>query len=153
VAELEGGPIVLPPAAAGRGLAWTLAGHRFELLEPRLFLWKAASVLLLSFALFPILSLKDGIPATIYVGGLVALHVVVLAIYLYRVSFRSLEPDIRALAIRVAALAVVTYLLLIVSRFDPDSSRGTLALQLLGVTLFHAVLLALVMIRRVDRAA
>ena len=129
------------------GIRFAIGGRAFRLLEPRLFLWKAASVLLLSAALFPILSVKDGIPATIYTGALVVLHVVILGIYLYRVRFRDLDPDIRALALRVMALVVVTYLLLIVSRFDPDGPRSTLAIQLLAITAFHAILLALVMIR------
>jgi hypothetical protein len=129
------------------GLRFALGGRAFRLLEPRLFLWKAASVLLLSAALFPILSVKDGIPATIYTAALVVLHVAILGIYLYRVRFRDLDPDARALALRVLALIVVGYLLVVVSRFDPDGPRNTLALQLLGVTAFHAVLLALVMIR------
>jgi hypothetical protein len=132
---------------APSGIVFSFAGRAFRLLEPRLFLWKAASVLALSAALFPILSVRDGIPATIYAGALVVLHVAILGIYLYRVSFRDLDPDLRALALRVMALVVVSYLLVIVSRFDPDGPKSTLALQLLAITAFHAVLLALVMIR------
>lgn len=129
------------------GLRFSVAGRTFRLLEPRLFVWKAASVLLLSAALFPVLSFRDGIPATIYAGALVVLHIAILGIYFYRVRFRDLDPDVRALALRVIALVVVSYLLVIVSRFDPDGPRSTLALQLLAITAFHAILLALVMIR------
>lgn len=129
------------------GLRFAVGGRAFRLLEPRLFLWKAASVLLLSAALFPVLSIKDGIPATVYAGSLVVLHIAILGIYLFRVRFRDLDPDARALALRVMALIVVSYLLVIVSRFDPDGPRSTLAMQLLAITAFHAILLALVMIR------
>jgi len=129
------------------GLRFVIVGRAFRLLEPRLFLWKAASVLLLSAALFPVLSFRDGIPATIYAGALVILHIAILGIYLYRVRFRDLDPDLRALALRVIALVVVSYLLVIVSRFDPDGPRAMLAMQLLAITAFHAILLALVMIR------
>ncbi|MDA0352667.1 MAG: hypothetical protein O3A10_10725 [Chloroflexi bacterium] len=135
------------------GLRFVVGGRAFRLLEPRLFLWKAASVLLLSAALFPVLSLKDGIPATAYALSLVVLHVAILGIYLYRVKFRELDPDARALALRVLALIVVSYLLVIVSRFDPDGPRSTLATQLLAITAFHAILLALVMIRIEPREA
>jgi hypothetical protein len=90
---------------------------------------------------------KDGIPATLYTASLVVLHVAILGIYLYRVRFRDLDPDARALALRVLALIVVAYMLVIVSRFDPDGPRATLAMQLLAITAFHAILLALVMIR------
>jgi len=130
-----------------QGIEFSVGGRGFRLLEPRLFLWKAVSVLLLSAALFPVLSVKDGIPATIYALALVVLHVAILGIYLYRVRFRDLDPDSRALALRVIALIVVSYLLVIVSRFDPDGPRSTLAMQLLAITAFHAILLALVMIR------
>ena len=129
------------------GVRFTVGGRAFRLLEPRMFVWKAVSVLLLSAALFPVLSVKDGIPATVYAVALVVLHIAILGIYLYRVRFRDLDPDARALALRVIALIVVSYLLVIVSRFDPDGPRSTLAMQLLAITAFHAILLALVMIR------
>jgi low temperature requirement protein LtrA len=129
------------------GLVFTLVGRQLRLLEPRLFLWKAASVVLLSAALFPVLAIRDGIPATIYAGALVVLHIAILLIYFYRVKFRELDPDFRALALRVLALIVVSYLLVIVSRFDPDGPKSTLVMQLLAITAFHAILLALVMIR------
>lgn len=134
------------PTALG-GFRFSVGGRAFRLLEPRLFLWKASSVLLLSLLLFPILTYRDGIPATLYAGALVVLHVAILGIYLYRVRFRELDPDMRALTLRVLALIVVSYLLVVVSKFDPDGPRSTLALQLLAITAFHAILLALVMIR------
>lgn len=132
---------------APHGVAFKVGGRGFRLLEPRLFAWKAASVLLLSAALFPVLAIRDGIPAQIYAGALVVLHIAILLIYFYRVRFRELDPDFRALALRVLALIVVSYLLVIVSRFDPDGPKSTLAVQLLAITAFHAVLLGLVMIR------
>jgi hypothetical protein len=132
---------------APNGIRFAVGGRAFRLLEPRMFVLKAVSVLLLSAALFPVLLVKDGIPAAIYVGALVVLHIASLGIYLYRVRFRDLDPDVRALAVRVIALIVVSYLLVIVSRFDPDGPRSTLAMQLLAITAFHAILLALVMIR------
>jgi len=134
------------------GFAVSLGSTTFRLDDPRLFMMKALSVLLLSYALLPVLAIKSNIPAVIYVGLLVAIHIFVLAIYLYRVRFRELDPNLRSLFARIIALVVVTYLLVVVSRFDDDSSWLELSLQMAGITVFHAVLLALIMFH-VERRA
>jgi len=138
------------PDATPTAIAWSVGSLTFRLDDPRLFLIKAFSVLALSFALLPILAIKSSIPAVLYVGLLIVTHIFVLAIYLYRVRFRDLDPNRRSLFARVIALAVVTYLLVVVSRFEPNSSWLTLSYQLVGVTVFHALLLILIMVR-VDR--
>lgn len=124
----------------------------FRLEEPRLFVIKALSVLVLSYALLPILAIKSDVPAYLYVGLMVVIHIFVLAIYVYRVRFQDLDASYRSLIARLIALAVVTYLLVIVSRFDEDASWITLAYQMAGITVFHALLLALIMFR-VERRA
>jgi hypothetical protein len=101
----------------------------------------------LSYALLPILAVKSSIPAYFYVSLMIVIHILVLVIYVYRVRFRELDASYRSLIARLIALGVVTYLLVIVSRFEDDASWGTLALQMLGVTIFHALLLALIMFR------
>lgn len=141
--EAAASPMV--PADAHRGIAFHIGSLTFRLEEPRLFLSKAASVLLLSYALLPVLAFKSDIPALLYVGLLVAIHMFVLGIYLYRVRFRELDPNLRSLFARVVALIVVTYLLVIVSQFEDGSSWLTLSYQMAGITVFHAVLLALIM--------
>ena len=140
--------IEVPP----RGVAWSLGSLTFRLEEPRLFLTKALSVFLLSYALLPILAIKNSIPALLYVGGMIVIHIFVLGIYGYRVRFRELDHNLRSLVARLVALAVVTYLLVVVSRFEDDSSWDTLAYQMAGITVFHALLLALIMCR-VERRA
>lgn len=122
---------------------------RFVLLNPRLFLLKAASVFALSFALVPLLQWKADIPALLYTGALVGLHVFILGIYLYRVRFRDLDPDRRSLVARVLGLAITTYLLSATSAFDSDSSISRLAAQMLAVSLVHMAILALLMVRAV----
>lgn len=122
---------------------------RFVLSNPRLFLVKTSSVFALSFALVPLLQWKDEIPALVYTGSLVALHVFILGIYLYRVRFRDLDPDRRSLVARVLGLAITVYLLSATSTFDADSSIGRLATQMLGVSLVHMLILALLMVRAV----
>lgn len=124
-----------------------MGDRRLSLTEPRLFAIKTASVFLLAFMLLPLVSVKDGMPATLYAGGLVALHVVILGIYFYRVRLRDLDADRRSLVARVFALVVMTYLLMVVSRFDPESSISTLALQMLAVSVVHMAVLLLFMVR------
>jgi hypothetical protein len=125
----------------------SVGDRRLSLTEPRLFAIKTASVFLLAFMLLPLVSVKDGMPATLYAGGLVALHVVILGIYFYRARFQDLDADRRSLVARVFALVVMTYLLMVVSRFDPDSSMSTLALQMLAVSVVHMAVLLLFMVR------
>lgn len=120
---------------------------RFVLSNPRLFLVKTSSVFALSFALVPLLQWKDDLPALVYTGSLVALHVFILGIYLYRVRFRDLDPDRRSLVARVLGLAITVYLLTATSTFDADSSIGRLAAQMLVVSLVHMLILALLMVR------
>lgn len=124
-----------------------VGGRRLTIEDPRLFIVKSVSVFVLAFMLLPLVAVKDGLPATIYAGGLVVLHLVILAIYLYRVRFQDLDADRRSLIARLVALAVMTYLLMVVSRFDPDSSMSTLALQMLGVSVAHMAVLLLFMVR------
>lgn len=122
---------------------------RFVLSNPRLFLVKTLSVFALSFALVPLLQSKGDLPALAYTGSLVALHIFVLGIYLYRVRFRDLDPDRRSLIARVLGLAITTYLLSATSAFDADSSIARLTAQMLAVSLVHMLILALLMVRAV----
>jgi hypothetical protein len=125
----------------------TVGRRRLTIEDPRLFVVKSVSVFVLAFMLLPMVAVKDGLPAMLYAGGLVLLHLVILGIYLYRVRFQDLDADRRSLIARLVALAVMTYLLMVVSRFDPDSSMATLALQMLGVSVAHMVVLVLFMVR------
>lgn len=117
-----------------------------------LFVKKTAAVFALAFALVPLLEVQGRLPAGLYVGGLVVLHLFVLGIYVYRVRFRELDGDARSLIARVAALLVVTYLLAVVSEFEPGSGREELLWQMLGVSVLHTVILVLLM-TRVERPA
>lgn len=138
--------------AVTRRVSFTVGSVVLHLEQPRLFLLKALSVLILSYALLPILAIKGSIPAYLYVGLMIGIHIFVLAIYVYRVRFRELDASYRSLIARLIALGVVTYLLVVVSRFEDDASWLTLALQMLGVTVFHAMMLALIMFRAERRA-
>ena len=120
---------------------------QLRLVEPRLFLRKTASVFVLAFVLIPLVGMRSELPALLYAGTLVLLHIFVLVIYLYRVRFRELDPDWRSLSARVLALVAVTYLLSAVSRFEAGSPLSQLMLQMLGLSVLHTVMLALLMVR------
>jgi low temperature requirement protein LtrA len=120
---------------------------RLRLVQPRLFAIKTASVFLLALALVPLLAMKQTLPAQLYTGALVALHIVILGLYLYRVRFRELDPDRRSLFARVLALVVVSYMLSAASSFEEGVSLGGLTWQMLGVSVLHTAVLALLMVR------
>lgn len=120
---------------------------RVELTEPALFIQKTVTVFVVSFALIPLVGFKSDIPAMLYVVSLVVLHLFVLAIYLYRVRIRELDPDARSVIARLLAVAVVVYLLFAVSSFEEGAPRSTLALQMLGLSVLHTAMLALLMVR------
>jgi hypothetical protein len=120
---------------------------RIELLDRTLFVRKTISVFAASFVLLPLLEFRSAVPALLYALSLVVLHVIVLIIYLYRVPVRQLASSWRGVAVRVLALAVVLYLLVLLSSFDEDASRTTLSLQLFAVAVLHAVVLLLISAR------
>lgn len=127
---------------------------RLSMEERRLFIRKTVTVLLASLALVPLTAGKSEVPASLYLGALVVLHIFILGLYLYRTQVRDLDQDWRSLLARVFALAVVVYLLMAVSRFDLAESMRAAVLQALGVAALHTIVLALLMTRvRYDQRA
>ena len=124
-----------------------MPGVRIELLDRTLFIRKTIAVFAASFLLLPLLELRSAVPALLYVAALVVLHIIVLIVYVFRVPMRELATSWRGLAARILGLAVVSYLLVLFSRFEDDASRSTLAAQLLMVAILHAVVLLLLSAR------
>lgn len=120
---------------------------RIELLDRPLFIRKTVAVFASSFVLLPLLEFRSEVPALLYAAALVVLHVIVLIVYLFRVPMRELASSWRGVAVRVLALAVVLYLLVLLSRFDENASQATLAVQLFFVAVLHAVVLLLISAR------
>ncbi len=125
---------------------------RIEFVDWPLFVRKTVAVFALTLLLVPLLELKSALPARAYLAGLVLLHLGVLAIYLYRVRLRDVAPDARALLARVAALALVSVPLALVSQFEPGTPTATLLAQALVVAMLHEIVLLLLMARVVRRA-
>lgn len=120
--------------------------RRLVLLKPALFVRKILLVVLASYALLPLIAYKSNIPGALYVSLLIIIHVGVLVLYLYRVTFRDLDVDRLSLGGRILGLAVVTWLLTVVSGWQDRKHIGILAAQMLVLCLVHTLMLALLMV-------
>jgi hypothetical protein len=120
---------------------------RFTLVDRRLFIRKTAIATAAAYLLLPLTAFRTDVPAAICLGALVVLHIFVLGIYLYRVRVSELDPDLRSLVARVAALVVVVYLLYAVSGLGAGASTSTMFLQATAASVLHAVVLGLLMTR------
>lgn len=93
------------------------AGRQLRLLDPQLF-WRKLVMLLLFFGLFvPLYQSKNELALYSYVIFLIALHVAVLGIFVWRVRWRVLAEDRRGFFVRVLALVIFVVLLALL-RFD-----------------------------------
>ncbi len=122
-------------------------GLRFGVDNPGLLGAKVLTEFVAAFALLPLISEKARIPSLLYVGFLLALHLVVLVAYVYRVRFRDLNPDWRTLGARLVGVAVVIYFLVLVSDFRAGQSVARIAWTLTVISVLHAVVTALLMLR------
>lgn len=126
---------------------------RLRLTNPRLFVKKVVGTFAAALVLLPLVELKSDLPVLAYLIGLVVLHAVIVALYVYRTQLRSLDPDARSLIARLLALVVVGYLLWVFSSVDPEASRGLLVQRVFLVSILHAIVLALLMTRVSYRSA
>ena len=125
--------------------------RRLVLLKPELFLRKVVLVFVASYALLPLLAYKNSLPGALYVSLLILIHVGVLFLYLYRVTFQDLDVDRLSLGGRILGLVVVTWLLTVVSGWQDRTHVGILAIQMLVLCLVHTVMLALLMVAVVEK--
>ena len=124
--------------------------RRLVLLKPELFLRKVMLVFVASYALLPLLAYKNSLPGALYVSLLILIHVGVLFLYLYRVTFQDLDVDRLSLGGRILGLVVVTWLLTVVSGWQDRTHIGVLAIQMLVLCLVHTIMLALLMVAVVE---
>ena len=120
--------------------------------KPKLFIGKTLFVWAASFAFIPLIAANNAgrITAVTYAAVLIALHVLFLVIYFWRVPFRDLDSNWRSLAARLLGLAASVYLLYIVAGSLP-SNLGLLAIDLLGLCCVHTLILLLLTVK-VDTA-
>ena len=120
--------------------------RKLVLLQPGLFWRKALLVFVASYALLPLMAYKTKIPGVLYVSLLVGIHVLVLFLYCYKVTFRELDVDRLSLGSRILGLLVVSWLLSVVSGWQDREHFGILAAQMLVLCLVHTSVLALLMV-------
>ena len=108
----------------------------------------------LTYLLLPLIWFKSKLPAGVYAGGLVALHVVVLVVYCYKVAIRQLDPNWQSATVRALGLALSVWLLLIVSSWADSNvtSVAVFAGQLAVLCGVHTIILAIIMVRLDPRA-
>jgi hypothetical protein len=121
-------PLRLPCGCPG-------AKHRLVLQQPRLFAQKCAMVIGASIALIPLLLIQSSLPGALYASLLVVIHVAVLVVYLWRVSYFSLDPNRTALAMRTLGLGFSIWLLSVAGGSAGKSLPVGAAFRLLAVFL------------------
>merc|ERR1719152_267072 len=92
-----------------------LLNRGFSLAEPNMFLCKAAIIVLFSLLLIPLILYEGAIGVVAYVVILVAIHVIVLFVFLFRVSCGGLDVDWTSFLLRLLTLGFFIGLLLIVA--------------------------------------
>ena len=113
------------------------------MLDPRLF-WRKVTLLVVFFGLFiPIYQYRTPL-AIWYTAFLLALHVYILFVFLYRVKWRVFAENRRPFAIRIVAIATFILLLMMIK------VGSTLAEMVVFVLLSGAVHVALLLSLTVD---
>jgi len=90
-----------------------VGSYRLTLLDPSLF-WRKVTMLVVFFGLFILLKMYQEELLYWYVIFLVALHVYILFVFLYRVRWRVLAENRKAFAVRLVAIATFTILLTVI---------------------------------------
>lgn len=121
---------------------------KIELTNKKLFFVKTAVIFLATYAFIPIMALhNDGhLTSLTYAVILVALHIAFLAIYVWRVKFRELDPNNASLAARILGLITCVGLLALVAG-QLEDDLGRLAIELMGLCAVHTLILGLLMTR------
>ncbi len=84
--------------------------------DVRLFWIKAVILLVTTLALIPVLIAQSALGGAIYVGFLVAVHVIGLVVFAYGLRGSHFGTSLRGIAIRVGGLLVLTALLYMASK-------------------------------------
>jgi hypothetical protein len=143
-----------PPLPAkkimGAGAAPSGASWKIVYPDKVLFLKKTLFIVAATYLFIPIMYLHDvgDITGLAYALILVALHVIFIAVYCYRVKLKQLDADNKSLAARILGLLFCVALLLLVSNYVTADSDNIpmLSLILLGLCAVHTLILFLLMV-------
>ncbi len=106
--------------------------------ERRLFLAKATFLLITTLALVPIMVLQSALGGAIYVGFLVIVHVVGLAVFAYGLRRQHFGVSLRGLTIRIGGLVLLTGLLYLASKgLTTGLSSAVFWISLIAIWALH----------------
>lgn len=117
-----------------------------ELHQPHIFWRKVATVTIALLVLEPLLYFKLYVPSMVYLGAILAMHVVFLYVYISHVPWRLLWVDKRALLGRAIGIVIVGYLLTLV---HASPSLLIIFANIIAMSVLHGVILLLLMLKTV----
>lgn len=106
--------------------------------NPGLFYKKLATLFVTTVALIPLVQYKLYVPAALYIGALLLLHVFILYIYLTRVDWQQFAVDKKELFVRLSSVGFFIYLLTTL-RFE--GATTIILLNMAGAFVIHVVIM------------
>lgn len=113
--------------------------------QPRLFLQKVGAIILGTAILVPLVHFKLLLPAVLYLGALLLLHVYFFTIYLMRVKWHQLRANHTGFATRLLGILLFSYLLTLLHY---QGAATILAVNIGLAILLHTLILLFLMMRR-----
>jgi hypothetical protein len=113
--------------------------------DRRVFIRKLVVLFTATILLAPLIVYKLMLPAYLYVGGLIGLHLVVFAVYLYRTPWRELWRDKAGFVLRLVAVVFFIYLLTLL-HFEGDAAA--VLIQIAVAFVLHAGIICGLHLRR-----
>jgi hypothetical protein len=115
--------------------------------DPKLFYKKCLVLFISTVVLIPLIQYKYLIPAMLYVGGLLILHLFFFYMYLVRVPWREFSRNKSALMLRVFSVLFLIYILTIL-KLQGDSIK--IIINLIGIFVVHVLILLFLMVIRLE---
>ncbi len=109
-----------------------------------LFRKKVLAVFIGTLVLVPLIQAKQTMPASLYIIGLLAIHITFLIIYLLKIPFKQWASNKRFLLIRLLAIIFFAYLLSLI-KFTYGLSTLVIISHLIAALLLHILILLLFM--------
>jgi hypothetical protein len=113
----------------------------------KLFLKKAATLFMASIALVPLIHYKLYIPATLYIGSLLILHLLFLYMYFMQVPWREIGKNKKALSLRLTSIIFLIYLLTLIKL---EGETTVVITRLILVFIIHLLILLFMMVIKIS---
>lgn len=118
-----------------------------QLHNPRIFWRKVATVTIALLILEPLLYFQLYVPSLVYVGVLLALHIIFLSVYITGMPWREVLANKQALFVRIVGVVMAGYLLTLVKATD---NLIVIFANLVAMAVLHAIILACIMVTAVS---